>query len=339
VLYSLRKGKIIEIMKKIVLTHKLDENVMKSLEEKFNIDIANSGNPDEIYPLLKNANGIIVRIGYLDRKTIMSLNNLEVIGRTGVGVDNIDLLAANERGIPVVVTPGANTRSVAEHALALILALSKDLKTNDMEMHKGNYNIRNNCESFEVFGKTLGIIGFGNIGQEVAKLCSSIGLKILVYDPFVKPEIVEERGFQFTEQLELLLRKSDIISIHVALTKDTTGMIGTKEFNMMKPSVIIINCARGSIINEKALVEALKNNKIRGAGLDVFSSEPIDNSNPILEFKNVITTPHIAGLTGESFFTMSKMVADGVSAVLRGEKWPYIANKEVYKHSKWLQKN
>ena len=325
-------------MKKIVLTHRLDETVMKALEEKFKIEVANTGDPNEMYPLLQDANGIIVRIGWLDRKTIMSMKNLQVIGRTGVGVDNIDLEAANERGIPVVVTPGANTRSVAEHTLAFILALSKDLKTNDMEMHKGNYNIRNNCKSFEVFGKTLGIIGFGNIGQKVAKLCSSIGIKILVYDPFIKPKIVKDMGFQFREQLELLLRKSDIISIHVALTKDTTGMIGAKEFNMMKPSVIIINCARGSIIDEKALVEALKNNKIRGAGLDVFSSEPINNSNPILEFKNVITTPHIAGLTGEAFFTMSKMVADGVSAVLSGEKWPYIANKEAYKHSKWLQK-
>jgi len=324
------------MMKKVVVTHRLNENIMKSLEEKFKVNVANSGDPKEIYPLIKDANGIIVRIGYLDRDTIMSLDNLEVIGRTGVGVDNIDLVAANERGIPVVVTPGANTRSVAEHTLAFILALSKDLKINDMEMHKGNYNIRNNCKSFEVFGKTLGIIGFGNIGQEVAKICSSIGIKILVYDPFIKPKIVEEMGFQFTEQLELLLRKSDIISIHVALTKDTTGMISTKEFNMMKPSVIVINCARGNIIDEKALVEALKNNKIRGVGLDVFSSEPIDNNNPILEFKNVITTPHIAGLTGEAFFAMSKMVADGVSAVLSGEKWPYVANKEAYKHSNWL---
>ena len=323
-------------MKKVVLTHKLDENVMKLLKEKFIVDVANSGNPKEIYPLLKDANGIIVRIGYLDRDTIMSLDNLEVIGRTGVGVDNIDLVAANERGIPVVVTPGANTRSVAEHTLAFILALSKDLKINDMEMHKGNYNIRNNCKSFEVFGKTLGIIGFGNIGQEVAKICSSIGIKILVYDPFIKPKIVEDMGFQFSEQLELLMKQSDMISIHVALTEETAGMIGPKEFNFMKPGAVIVNCARGNVINEKALVEALKNNKINGAGLDVFSSEPIDDHNPILELKNVITTPHIAGLTGEAFFAMSKMVADGVSAVLSGEKWPYVANKEAYKHLKWL---
>jgi len=323
-------------MKKIVVTHSLNDSIMKSLEKKFRVEIANSGDPNKIYPLMKDANGIIVRIGFLDYKTIMSLNNLEVIGRTGVGVDNIDLKAANEKGIPVVITPGANTRSVVEHTLSFILALSKDLKTNDMEMHKGNYGIRNSCRAFEILGKTLGIIGFGNIGKEVAKFSSTLGMHILVFDPFIKPEIVEEMGFQFTEKLEVLLKKSDVISIHVPLTKDTAGMIGPKEFNLMKPGLIMVNCARGNIIDEKALIEALRENKIRGVGLDVFSSEPINEDNPILEFNNVITTPHIAGLTGEAFFAMSKMVTDGVEAILAGEKWPYVANKEVYKNPKWL---
>lgn len=323
-------------MKKIVLTHRLDERITKTLKEKFKVEVANTGDPDEMYPLIQDANGIIVRIGFLDYKTIMSLNNLEVIGRTGVGVDNIDLKAANEKGIPVVITPGANTRSVAEHTLTFILALSKDLKISDMEMHKGNYGIRNNCRAFEILGKTLGIIGFGNIGKEVAKFSSSLGMHILVFDPFIKPEIVEEMGFQFTEKLEVLLKNSDVISIHVPLTKDTTGLIGSKEFNIMKPGAIIVNCARGNIIDEKALIEALRENKIRGVGLDVFSSEPINEDNPILKFNNVITTPHIAGLTEEAFFAMSKMVADGVEAILSGEKWPYVANKEVYKNPKWL---
>ena len=318
-----------------MLTHGLNEIIMESLEEKFRVEIANSGDPNKIYPLIKDANGIIVRIGYLDRKTIMSLNDLEVIGRTGVGVDNIDLIAANERGIPVVVTPGANTRSVVEHTLALILALSKDLKINDIEMHKGNYGIRNNCKAFEVFGKTLGIIGFGNIGREVAKLCSSIGMEIMIYDPLVSPESAKSKGFQYTEQLDFLLKKSDIISVHVPLTKDTRGMIGAREFKLMKSNVIIVNCARGNIIDEDALIKALEANKVGGVGLDVFSSEPLEKSNPILKFENVITTPHIAGISREAFFAMSKMVVDGVEAILGGEKWPYVANKEVYKNPKW----
>jgi len=322
-------------MKKVVVTHRLDENIMKLLGKKFNVEVANSGDPNEIYSLIKGAHGIIVRIGYLDRKTIMSLNDLEVIGRTGVGVDNIDLEAASERGIPVVVTPGANTRSVAEHSLALLLSLAKDLKINDMEIHKGNYSIRNHCKSFEIFGKTLGIIGFGNIGREIAKLCSNIGVKILIYDPFISANAIKNNEFQFTEKLDFLLKQSDMISIHAPLTKDTFGMIGYKEFKLMKPNVVIVNCARGNIIDENALIEALENNKVGGIGLDVFSSEPLEEDSPILKFDKVITTPHIAGLTGEAFFAMSKMVADGVSAILGKEKWQYVANKEAYENTRW----
>jgi len=323
------------MIKKVVVTHRLDENIMHFLENNFKVVVGNSGDPDEIYPLIKDANGIIVRIGYLDRKTIMSLDDLEVIGRTGVGVDNIDLEAATERGIPVVVTPGANIRSVAEHTLAFLLSLAKDLKINDMEMHKGNYGIRNQCRAIEIFGKTLGIIGYGNIGRELAKLCSNIGMKILVYDPFISAEAIENDKFQSTEQLDFLLQQSDMISVHVPLTKDTRGMIGQKEFTSMKSNVIIVNCARGNIIEENALIKALENDTIGGVGLDVFSSEPLEENSPILKFDKVITTPHIAGLTGEAFFAMSKMVADGVSTILGKEKWPYVANKEAYENARW----
>jgi len=322
-------------MKKLVVTHRLNENIMELLDKKFKVEVANSGDPNEIYALIEDAHGIIVRIGYLDRKTIMSLNNLEVIGRTGVGVDNIDLEAANERGIPVVVTPGANIRSVAEHTLAFLLSLAKDLKINDMEMHKGNYSVRNHCRAFEIFGKTLGIIGFGNIGREVAKLCSSIGVKILIYDPFIPANAIKDDRFQYTEQLDFLLKQSDMISVHVPLTKDTHGMIGDREFKLMKPKIVIVNCARGNIIDENALIKALENNNVGGVGLDVFSSEPIDENSPILKFSNVITTPHIAGLTGEAFFEMSKMAAEGVEAILNKKKWPYVANREAYENAKW----
>lgn len=324
-----------KIMKKIVVTHRLDENVMKSLKEKFMVEVANNGNPNEIFSLIKDANGIIVRIGYLDKETIMSLDNLEVIGRTGVGVDNIDIKTATERGVPVVVTPGANTRSVAEHTLAFICALSKDLKVNDLEMHKGNYKIRNNCRSFEILGKTLGIIGFGNIGREVAKLCSSVGIKILIYDPLVSAEIVGQEGYEYTEHLDILLQKSDMITIHVPLIKETQGMIGRRELALMKSHAIIVNCARGGIIDQESLLEALRRKSIGGIGLDVFPTEPLEKDDPILKFDNVITTPHIAGLTGEAFFAMSKMVADGVEAILSGEKWSYVANEEVYENPRW----
>ena len=322
-------------MKKLVVTHRLNENIMELLDKKFKVEVANSGDPNEIYALIEDAHGIIVRIGYLDRKTIMSLNNLEVIGRTGVGVDNIDIEAASERGIPVVVTPGANIRSVAEHTLAFLLSLAKDLKINDMEMHKGNYSVRNHCRAFEIFGKTLGIIGFGNIGRELAKICSNIGMKILVYDPFISADTLKNSKFQYTETLDFLLKQSDMISIHVPLTKDTHGMIGDREFKLMKPKIVIVNCARGNIIDENALIKALQKNSIGGVGLDVFSSEPLNEDSPILKFDKVITTPHIAGLTSEAFFEMSKMVVEGVEAILNKKKWPYVANREAYENAKW----
>jgi len=325
------------MIKKVVVTHRLNENIMHFLENNFKVEVANSGDPNEIYSIIKDAHGIIVRIGYLDRKTIMSLENLEVIGRTGVGVDNIDLEAASKRGIPVVVTPGANIRSVAEHTLALLLSLAKDLKINDMEMHKGNYSVRNQCRAFEIFGKTLGIIGFGNSGREIAKICSNIGVKILIYDPFIFTNTIKNNEFQFTKKLDFLLEQSDMISIHAPLTKDTFGMIGYEEFKLMKPNVVIVNCARGNIIDENALIEALENNNVGGVGLDVFSSEPLRVDSPILKYDKVITTPHIAGLTGEAFFAMSKMVAEGVSAILSKEKWPYVANKEAYENTKWKE--
>lgn len=325
--------------KKIVLTHLLAEEVMESLGRKFIIEVINSGEPKIIKKTIGDAKGLIIRIGFLDRETIMSFDNLEVIGRAGVGVDNIDLMAANEKGIPVVVTPGANTRSVAEHSLALIFALSKDLKISDIEMHKGNYNIRNYSRTFKVLDKKLGIIGFGNIGQEIARLCSFIGMKIIIFDPFVSQETVKNKGFKYTEQLNNLLKEADIISINVPLTKDTFDMISFKEFEMMKQDVIIVNCARGGIINEGSLIKALEMGKIGGAGLDVFSCEPLQRNHPILKFDNVITTPHIGGLTKEDFLATSKMVAEGVEAILNGKDWPHIANKEVYQNPKWKKRN
>jgi D-3-phosphoglycerate dehydrogenase len=226
---------------------------------------------------------------------------------------------------------------VAEHTLAFICALSKDLKVNDLEVHKGNYGIRNTCKAFEFLDKNLGLIGFGNIGKEVAKLCSSIGLNVSVYDPLVSSETVENEGYKFINNLDELISESDIITVHVPLVEETRGLIGLNEFSLMKTNVIIVNCARGGIVDQAALTEALENKTIGGVGLDVFASEPLDEDDPILKFDNVITTPHIAGLTKEAFYSMSKMVADGVESILSGKQWPYVANKEVYKCKKWKE--
>jgi D-3-phosphoglycerate dehydrogenase len=322
-------------MKKVVISHRLYEDGMKLLEGNVDIKITNNGNAEEIESDLVDADAFIIRIGHIDRKSIMKARNLKVIARPGVGVDNVDIDAATEKGIPVVIAPGANTRSVAEHTLGLIFAASKDIVHSDFEMRNGNFGIRSSYKAFELLGKTLGLVGFGNIGREVAKLCQNIGMKVVVFDPFVKSEIIEESGYKYEDRLEKLLQKSDVVSIHVPLTGETRGMIGKKELNIMKSDSVIINCSRGGIVNENDLIEALRNNVIHSTGLDVFSNEPLSKESPFFKLKNVIVTPHMAAQTKEAAAAMATMAAKGVLDILDNKKYEYVANKEVYNHPKW----
>lgn len=325
-------------MKKIVLSHRLHEAGMKVLDGKVDIRITNTGKPHEMLPELIDADGLIIRIGWIDRDMMKASKNLKVIGRPGVGVDDVDVAAATELGIPVVIAPGANTRSVAEHTLALILAASKDLLHSDRETRSGDFSVRNTYKAFELYGKFLGLVGYGHIGQELAGLCAAIGLKVIVYDPLIDPEIVTRQGYRYEKYLEPLLRDADVVSLHVPMTDKTRNMIGEKELALMKPSAVLINCARGGVIDEKALVEALRTNKIHSAGLDVFSEEPIKVDNPWVNLDNVIITPHMAGLTQEAAASVSIMAAEGVLAVLNGQKWPHVANSDAYHHPRWKKK-
>ncbi len=322
-------------MDKVVLTHRLYEDGMKVLQGKVDISITNNGNPREMLPELLDADGLIIRIGSIDRETMIAAKKLKVIGRPGVGVDNVDVAAATEMGIPVVIAPGANTRSVAEHVLTLMFAAAKDLLNSDSKTRKGEFNVRNSYKAFELTGKTFGLVGFGNIGRETARLCSAIGMKVVVYDPFVKPEAVASCGYQCETQLEAVLRCADVVSLHVPLTEQTHNLIGRNELGMMKPNAILINCARGEILDEQALEEALINKKIHSAAVDVLTHEPVDPNHPLLKLDNFIITPHMAGLTREAASGVSTKAAKGVLAVLSGIKWPDVANKEVYEHPKW----
>ena len=325
-------------MKKVVLSHRLYEARMKVLEGKVDIRITNTGNPREILPELLDADGLILRIGSIDRETMTATNKLKVIGRPGGGVDDVDVAAATELGIPVVIATGANTRSVAEHALALILAAAKDLLNSDRKTRGGDFNVRNAYRAFELSGKLLGLIGCGHIGLELAKLCSAIGMKVIVYDPFIQAETIEWQGYGYEKDLVSLLRNADVISLHVPLTDKTRNMIGARELGLIKTSAVLINCARGGIIDEMALAEALRSHRIHGAALDVFASEPVPADNPWVGLDNVIITPHMAGLTREAAAGVSTMVAEGVLAVLNGRRWPHVANPEAYNHPKWKKR-
>ena len=288
---------------------------------------------------MRDADALIVRIAKCDGHAIEHSPNLKVIGRTGVGYDTVDIAAATAKGIPVVITPGANNRSVAEHTVAMIFALSKNLIEGQNEMCTGNWEIRGAKKAFELEGKTVGVIGLGAIGRETAKICRGCGMKLAGYDPFLEQEKIEALGADYYENYKDLLKISDVVTIHVPLTEETRGMISKRQLSMMKPTALLINCSRGGIVNESDLVEALKEGVIAGAGTDVFCSEPPRADDPLLTCPNLVLSPHSAAQTREAVIKMAQMCVKGCLAVCRGEKWPYVAAKAAYDHPSWAGKD
>ncbi|MEW6721606.1 MAG: NAD(P)-dependent oxidoreductase, partial [Thermodesulfobacteriota bacterium] len=187
----------------------------------------------------------------------------------------------------------------------------------------------------ELSGKEIGLVGYGSIGRELAGLCKAIGMKVAVYDPFVDGRAIEGEGHRCEKTLEGLLRNADVVSLHVPLTDKTRNLVGERELGLMKPSSVLINCARGGVIDERALADALGNGRIHSAGLDVFSSEPVAADNRWASLDNVVITPHMAGQTREAAAGVSTMAAEGVLAVLSGERWPHVANRAAYDHPRW----
>ena len=322
-------------MHKVAISHRLYEDGMKVLEKEAVVTILDKKTPEITEVDILGQEGLIIRIGTIGRTAIERSPDLRVLGRPGVGVDNVDMKAATEAGIPVVVTPNANSLSVAEHAVTLILAFAKDLLFQDREFRKGRFEVRSRYKAFEIQGKTLGLVGFGNIGRETAKLCAGLGMKVLVYDPVATKQAVEACGYGFCSGLDELLTAADAVSLHVPLVEGTRNLIGAKELRRMKKEALLVNCSRGGIVDETALYEALQAEVIAGAALDVFGTEPPDKNERLFTLDNVIVTPHMAAQTKEAAARMSGRAAEGVLAVLRGERWPHVANPEVYEHPRW----
>ena len=320
---------------KFVMTQAVCPEGMALLKGKADIYVADQPDPNDYLDEMKDADALIVRIAKCDGHAIENSPNLKVIGRTGVGYDSVDVKKATELGIPVVITPGANKRSVAEHAVAMMFALSKNLYEGQCEMLSGNWKIRDAHKAFELEGKIVGFIGLGAIGREALKICSAIGMHAVGYDPFLSPEAIEALGAKYYGDYKQLLADCDILSIHVPLTEDTRNMIDADALSLMKPSALLINCSRGGIVSEEALTEALNSGMIAGAGLDVFDEEPPKADSPLLYAKNIIVSPHSAAQTKEAVVHMAQMCIDGCLAVLRGEQWPYVADKRVYEHARW----
>ena len=294
--------------------------------------------PEIVGPLMKGVQAIVLRTGIrITRELLAYPNDLLTISRTGAGVDNVDLPAATEKGIIVTSSIGVNTTSVAEHALALMLALFKQLFLMDGEVRKGNFSIRyRNCPR-DLREKTVGIVGFGRIGSLIARACNTVfAMKVLANDVFLNDQqkATYEGWVTFTD-LPDLCKNSDVISIHTPLTKDTEGMFDRAFFSNMKRTAFIINTSRGGVINEPELIRALREGVIAGAGLDVFEHEPIQPENELLSMKNVILTPHTAALTEECVNRMAVAGAERVVDLFNGFIPENVANPEVLSFERW----
>ncbi|NJE05342.1 hydroxyacid dehydrogenase [Thermococcus sp. M36] len=275
--------------------------------------------PDEerLIGLVGDVDAIIVRSKpKVTRKVIEAAPKLKVIGRAGVGLDNIDLEAAKERGIKVVNSPGASSRSVAELVLALMFNVARKVAFADRKMREGVW-AKKQCMGIELEGKTLGIVGFGRIGYQIAKIAKALGMNVLLYDPYPNEERAKEVGGKFVD-LETLLKESDVVTLHVPLIEQTYHLINEERLKLMKPTAILINAARGAVVDTEALVKALKEGWIAGAGLDVFEEEPLPAGHPLTELDNVVLTPHIGASTVEAQMRAGVQVAEQIVEILKG---------------------
>jgi len=291
--------------------------------------------PNGLPAALADADALVVRSAVqVDDALMGGAPKLRVIGRAGVGVDNIDAEAATRRGIVVMNTPGANAVAVAELTIGMMLALARKLPTANAGMHAGRWE-KKNLQGAELRGKTLGILGLGRIGLEVAKRAKGFGLEIVGSDPFVSAAVARESGIKLVS-LDELIAGSDYITLHVGLTPQTTGVINAKTLAKMKKGVRIVNCARGELIDDAALVEALKSGQVAGAALDVFAEEPVKNS-PYAELDNVILTPHIAGSTAEAQEAVGIQIAHQVRDYLKLGVVQNAVNLPSLTHEEYVQ--
>ena len=305
---------------RILISDKLAQegvDILKSVNE-FEVDCKFGLKPDELKAVIKDYDALIIRSGTkVTSDVIEAADRLKVIGRAGVGLDNVDLKAATKKGIVAMNTPAGNTTSTAEHAMSLLLALSRNIPQAYLSLKSGKWE-RSKFTGVELHEKTLGIVGLGRIGSTVAKMAKVFGMKIIAYDPYLSMEVASTMGVEVVE-FEYLLRNADYISLHIPKNSETKSFISSKEFSMMKKHVRIINCARGGIIDENALADALKKGTIAGCALDVYEQEPLSPGSPLLKLNNCLMTPHLGASTSEAQVNVAVEIARAVRNALLGK--------------------
>ncbi len=296
---------------KVLVSDNISPKCIEILKKSgLEVDVKTGMKPEELKACIGDYHGLIIRSATkVTSEIINAAKNLKVIGRAGSGLDNVDRAAATKKGIVLMNTPGGNTITTAEHSIALMVALARQIPQATISMKAGKWE-KKKFMGVELFNKTLGIIGIGNIGSQVAKRAQGLAMNVIAYDPFLSEDKAKAMGVEKVDIKELF-RRSDFITIHTPLTPETRNMINKETIKMMKPGVRIINCARGGIINEKDLYEALVGGKVAGAALDVFEKEPPEN-NPLLKLNNVISTPHLGASTKEAQENVAVAVAEQV---------------------------
>lgn len=313
---------------KVVVAEEIADAGLALLREHCDVEVAAGLDRAALGERLADAAGLVVRSSTrVDAELLRAAPKLRVVGRAGIGVDNIDLAAATEAGVVVVNAPTANAVSAAEHTMALLLGQARRIPEADRTLRSGIWQ-RSGLQGVELHGKTLGVIGLGRIGTLVAQRAFAFGMRILVFDPYVGADRARRIGAQPCETLGELLAESDFVTIHLPLTRETEGLIGRGELDAAKPGVRFVNTSRGGVIDEVALLQGIRSGKVAGAALDVFASEPLTES-PLFEHPNVVVTPHLAGSTVEAQDKAGIDVAAAVVAALRGELVPAAVNVDI----------
>ena len=313
---------------RVLVADQLSDAGIAALSADFDVDVRTGLSKPDLVAAIGDYDAIVIRSATtVDADVIAAGERLKVIARAGIGLDNVDVSAATSRGVMVCNAPQSNVISAAEHTVALLLSLARVIPAADASLRRHRWD-RGSFKGMELHGKTLGVLGLGRVGTLVAQRCSSFGMKLVGYDPYVSPERAAQMGVELIPTVDELCRVADVLTVHLPKTPETIGIIGVDQLRSMKSTARVVNTARGGIVDEDALYTALSKGWIAGAALDVYSSEPMTDS-PLFELENIVVTPHLGASTTEAQDKAGTMVAEAVKLALAGEYVPSAVNVAI----------